>query len=321
MARTTIDQDVENGLAVRAAWLHHTGGLTQADVAARLRVSNARAHRLISLATQRGAVRVVVEGPVVACIALEDTLRSRYGLAECHVAPDLGEAGLPLKALGAEGARFLERELADDRDRLIGFGHGRTLSAILTELPSLDLPRTRFVALMGGLTRNYIATPHNVMHGLAEKTGAEAYVMPAPFFANTSADCGVLRAQRSVQEVFDLGAAADLLVVGIGTTQPDAQLVAARMIEPAEIEEMRRSGASGELLGHFFDAGGRPVETALGARTLSPTLVSLRDRRIVAVAGGDGKIQAIRAVLSSGLLTGFVTDERTARALVEDTDG
>jgi erythritol transport system ATP-binding protein len=43
----------------------------------------------------------------------------------------------------------------------------------------------------------------------------------------------------------------------------------------------------------------------------------LRGCRIVAVAGGAVKVDAVRAVLASGLLSGLITDERTAREIVE----
>jgi DNA-binding transcriptional regulator LsrR (DeoR family) len=38
-------------------------------------------------------------------------------------------------------------------------------------------------------------------------------------------------------------------------------------------------------------------------------------QKTVAVAGGQTKIDAIRAVLASGLLYGLIIDERTAKAL------
>ena len=50
------------------------------------------------------------------------------------------------------------------------------------------------------------------------------------------------------------------------------------------------------------------------------TLDDLKGRRIVAVAGGAGKVAAIEAALRSGILTGLIIDEATARALVERTD-
>ena len=43
--------------------------------------------------------------------------------------------------------------------------------------------------------------------------------------------------------------------------------------------------------------------------------------KIVAVAGGTSKTQAIRAILGSGLLHGLITDEATARRLVNAKPG
>ncbi len=44
----------------------------------------------------------------------------------------------------------------------------------------------------------------------------------------------------------------------------------------------------------------------------------LKGRRIVAVAGGKVKVRAIKAVLESRYLSGLITDECTARALVDE---
>ena len=41
---------------------------------------------------------------------------------------------------------------------------------------------------------------------------------------------------------------------------------------------------------------------------------------VVAVAGGEMKIAAIRAVLRSGLLGGLITDEPTAQRLLADAN-
>ncbi|MNL19025.1 Transcriptional regulator LsrR [compost metagenome] len=157
-----------------------------------------------------------------------------------------------------------------------------------------------------------------MIHRLAERTGAEAYVMPVPFFANTVEDRDVLFSQRGVREVFDLAKTADLLMVGIGTAEREASLVSTGMIEMSEIEEIQKGGGKGELLGHFFDEDGRPIETTLSNRTFTLSRDDLKDRRTVAVAGGRIKTPAIRAVLGSGLLSGLITDEKTARALAAD---
>ena len=318
MARSATKRDSDDSFAIRAAWLHYAAGLTQAEVAQRLGVTNVKAHRLITRANEAGAVKVTIDGDIAECVVLETQLAAQYGLQYCEVVPDLGEDTLPLRALGIAGAGFLSREIENNPDGILGIGHGRTLSAAVAQMPRMTAAKVRFVSLLGGLTRNYAANPHDVMHRLAEKTGASAFVMPVPFFANSVEDREVLLSQRGVRDVFALAAQADLLIAGIGTAEPEAQLVSSQMIEPAEIQEVKSLGGVGEILGHFFNADGKPIETSLAARTLSLGLDALKDRRIVAIAGGTEKTCAIRSVLMSGCLSGLITDERTALALAQN---
>lgn len=313
--------DADDSLALRAAWLHFVGGMTQSAVAKRLGLPSVKAHRLIAKAVADGAVKVSIDGDITECIDLENRLADMYGLDYCEVAPDIGEEGLPLMVLGHAGADFLRREIEHGDHEVIGIGHGRTLSAAVSYMPRVAASNVRFVSLLGGLTRNFAANPHDVMHRIAEKTGMPAYVMPVPFFANTAEDREVLLAQRGVTTVFDMGCRAELKIVGIGTVDAQAQLVTSGMIELSEVEEIANLGGVGEMLGHFFDANGQRLETALTARTIAASVENADMSRIIGLAGGISKADAIRAVLKSGRLYGLITDERTARALIRQPDG
>src|SRR5579871_6084408 len=154
------DESISNDdLCVRAAWLHYGAGLTQAEVAERLGVTNAKAHRLIARANRLGIVEVRIGGEISTCFALEQQIARRYRLDFCHVAPDLGEEGLPLKALGLAGARFIAQAFESGEHAVIGFGHGRTLAACVSRLTRVETPKLKLVSLLGGLTRKYAATP------------------------------------------------------------------------------------------------------------------------------------------------------------------
>ena len=72
--------DSEESLGLRAAWLHYVGGLTQAAVAKRLGLPSVKTHRLIARAVAEGAVKVTIDGDIVACVELESRLCARFGL-------------------------------------------------------------------------------------------------------------------------------------------------------------------------------------------------------------------------------------------------
>lgn len=254
-------------------------------------------------------------------VDLAHQLADAYGLEFCRVVTDLHQDELPLEALGLEGARFLAAEIGAGRPMLIGVSHGRTLLACVENLERAPAPHLRVVGMMGGLTRSAGANPHEVVTRLAERTGAAATVMPAPLMANSAADRDVLLGQRDAARAYELARGCDLVLVGVGATGPEAELVTTGMLEPAEMAAIARAGGVGEMLGHFFDAAGRPVDTELTRRVLTQPLEVLRGRRIVAVAGGAVKVRALRAALASGLLSGLVTDERTARAIVDASRG
>lgn len=307
----------EDSNAVRAAWLHYAGGLTQSEVARRLGLSNLKAHRLITKANQEGLVKVFIDGDVTECFELEQQLSDKYNLDYCEVAPELDhDEEIPLRALGMAGARFLMREIARKENTLIGIGHGRTLGACVDYLPAKSTTNTEFVSLLGGLVQNFSVNPHDVMHRLAQQTGAVSYVMPVPFFADSEQDRAVLLGQRGVKQVYKLTQQTQLKFVGVGTCRAESSIIGTGMVHKKELARVARDGGVGELLGHFFAANGTPLLTDLSKRTTSPPLNKLKGDRIVAVAGGRYKDDAIKSVLNSRFLSGLITDERTARALV-----
>lgn len=316
VSRTGLDE--EAGLAARAAWLYFSAGMTQGQIAKRLGVPATKAHRLIARATREGLVRIFVDASVSECSTLEERLSESFGLEFCRVAPDLGEENLPLKALGLAGATFLRLALESGEHEVIGIGHGRTLAAAVHELPTMRKAKGVIVSLLGGLTRKFAANPFDVIHRLAEKTGTDAYLMPVPLYANTAGDRDVLMAQMGVEHVFEMCRAASLLLMGIGEVGSAAHLSEIGTVTPEEMDDLKARGAVGEILGHYLDADGQPIASSLATRLLSLPLDEISGRMSVGIGGGPNKVEAIRSVLNGGHLKGLITDEVTARRLVED---
>jgi len=310
----------DRSLAARAAWMSFIGGYTQEEIAQKLGLSRVKINRLIAEATAAGLVRVFVEGTAAECVALEDRIATHWKLDFCSVSPTLGDGPLPLRTLAAAGAHYLHGVLERGEAKLIGIGHGRTLDAVVKYLPRVVRPNVRFVSLLGSLTRHAAANPFDVIHRLAEVTGAECYFMPAPFFADSVADKKVLLGQKGLKDVFSLARAAELHVVGIGEIGAHAHMLSTGMITEAESREVKQVGAVGELLGRFLDKNGRAVDAELNDRAVAIKLEEIKGKPVVAIAGGEDKPQAIKAVLESRVIKGLITDEATAKAIVDSLD-
>jgi DNA-binding transcriptional regulator LsrR (DeoR family) len=312
-------QQEDDELLARASWLHFAGGMTHVDIGRRLRIPAFKVQRLIARATREGLIHVFIDSPVAECVRLEHALAERYGLSECIVSPDVGEQALPLRSLAPAGASYLMRVIQEGRDTLIGLGHGRTISAIVECLPRQHAKQMAFVALLGGLTTSYSADPYDVIHRLSDRTGVPGYFLPVPFFANSTADREVLMQQIGVSHVMEMARRTTLCLVGIGTATPEGFLAQTGAINEGDVQTLARLGARSEILCYFHDEEGRPIETGLAERSLTLTYEELKGRRIVAAAGGVDKVDAIRSVLRSGLLSGLITDEVTARTLVGES--
>jgi DNA-binding transcriptional regulator LsrR (DeoR family) len=315
-------REAETDLAVRAAWLSYVGGYTQEQIAQRLGVSRVKVHRLSSLAQDLGFVKVSIEHELVSTVVLENRLIERYGLTNCILVPSMEESdvgpGGTLAALGTAGAQFLSRYLDREPASTVGTGWGRTLSAAADALLRRPRPNNRFVSVLGSLTRHAAANPYDVIHQLTSKTGADGFLMPVPFIADTIADHDVLMGQKSIQKIIDLADRADLYVIGIGGCRPEDSAFTPGQITKPEMDALCAAGAVGDVLGRFFDLAGKVVDCEFNDRVLGLNPQRLRGRQVAAIAGGTGKLAAIKGALAMGIITTLITDEVTAEQLAEE---
>jgi DNA-binding transcriptional regulator LsrR (DeoR family) len=112
-----------------------------------------------------------------------------------------------------------------------------------------------------------------------------------------------------------------MALVGIGTVQPSKLLAeSGNIFSEEELDTLRRNGAIGDILLHFFDEDGIPVKSFLDNRVISMKLNQLRNvERSIGVAGGKRKLKAIRASLRGKWINILITDNHTAKELIKNT--
>ncbi len=310
------DFDPKLDQAARIAWMYHVEGVTQDQIARQLGLSRQAVQRALALARAEGLVKVRLDHPIAACMGLAGALRERYGLAYCDVAAVM-PGSISLRPLAVTAAARLESYLNDSRPLTIGVATGRTLRAMVDETSRINCPQHRLVARVGVMSPVGATNPFEAMTRLADKTGARSYQLPAPIMADSAEDREHIEGQRLYGLIAELARDADVSFIGIGAVDDQAPLRLEGCITQDETRSLRALGAVGEITGWILRRDGGLLESAINERVTSVPLTREHRRPLIGVAGGLPKLEAIRAVVAGGWLSGLATDEEVARALLE----
>jgi DNA-binding transcriptional regulator LsrR (DeoR family) len=306
-------------LIARVAQMYHMEHKRQGEIAEHLHLSQATVSRMLKRAEQEDIVRTTVISPTGMFTELEAALRERFGLGEAIVV-DCSEdrEGAIMARIGEAAAHFLEITLT--QDEIIGVSSwSSTVLRMVDNIHPLKATKARYVVqTLGGM-----GDPSVQMHAtqlttrLARLTGAEPRLLPVQGVASSREAKLVMLADPFVRETMDLFSKITLMIIGIGAVSPSALLAGSgNIFSPQELAALSEAGAVGDMSLRFFDRAGTPVVTPLNDRVIGMTHEDLmRIPRVIALAGGEAKTQAITGALRTGAIDILVTDKFTAARL------
>lgn len=303
-------------LATKAAWLSYVGGYTQGEVAKRLNVSSAKAHRLIAYAHANNIVKIFIEGEIIECVELEEKILKAFGLSTCTVVPNLDSELDDFNAIGTAGAAFLYQLFKKTKNTVIGIGKGRTLSAVVEHLPHLQTENIQFASVSGGLTRKFSTNPFDVIHRIAERTHAEAYFLPVPYTAKNKQEKQMLLSQQSVIQMLDYAKSASIYVVGIGSIESNSHVHETGLIEESIWNTMVEKKAVGDFMGCFMDKHGNNIDDQANELSLGLSTQDIKGQQVIAIVGGTHKGMATLAALKTNTITDLIINEDSAKQLI-----
>ncbi|CAN5205829.1 sugar-binding transcriptional regulator [soil metagenome] len=298
--------------------LYYLRDQTQQAIAERLSLSRPTVSRLLREARDLGYVQITVTSPRGLHLDLETRLEDAFGLQSVRVVDwDVGQdVSILRRQLGAAAAQYLARSITPGET--IGMAWGTTLSAMVDAMAPLPTADTRVVQILGGLGPPDAAeNGGELVRRLAQLLGAQAVLLPAPGVVATPAVRDVLSNDPHVRAALNELDALDTVFVGLGSLTSNEVLNDGHSFSRQARKELRSGHAVGDIALRFFDEHGRPVQTALDDRILGITTDQLRKvRRVVAVAGGADKTDAVAAGLKTALVHVLITDRATAEALL-----
>src|SRR5262249_19086453 len=303
--------------AARAGWLYFIAGHTQDEIAKMLQVSRASAQRLVSLCLAERLITFRLEHPIAACMELASRLKERFGLAHCEVVPTDPAAPLSTAGIAERCANVLEATLRSETPVIVALGTGRAVRAAVERVSPIERPNHQIVSLVANISADGSASFYDTVGRLADRTGARHYPMPLPFLMSSEDERNRMVRIEPIAKVKAVAAKADLRLIGIGQMDQKAQVHADRLVTRRGLLEMMRWGAVGEVTGWAYAAKGRIIKGGTNKRLTSiPPEIPARSTTIAAAIGA-AKVPAIKAALAGHVINGLITDEATARAVLD----
>lgn len=315
MNRNAIDREL---LIVRVAELYYEENKTQDEIGALLNLSRWKVGRLLTQARTDGIVRIEVVHPRARRLGLERELRERLGLHDAVVVPASDIPQEELKRVAQAAADLLTTLRPVPHTLAVSWG--RTLTAVAALLPEGWARGVTVVQMNGGVSVNRRpGGAASLAATIAKRASGQALLLPSPAILDRIETKRAIESDRTVAGVLAQAASADAFLFTAGVCDRDSAHVVNGYLSPEDVEQLARRGAVGDVLGRYVDADGNIVDPELDARTVGLGFESLREAKTaIYVTAGHAKHDVARTVVRAGLCTTIVTDEDTARALLEE---
>lgn len=316
MASKTETPDEKLDLSARAAWHYYIGGKTQDEIATMLNISRPAAQRLVALAVTEKLIKFRLDYPIAECMECRSALVDRYDLAFCDVVPSDAKDPSSNSGIAISAANYLDSHIARKATTVIGVATGRTLRATVNYVSPVERRQHKIISRVGNMARDGSASAFDVVMRLADKIGGQRYPMPTPVVADTIKERKLFQTQRSFKVIKKLAAEARVTLVGLAWLDKRAPMYVDGFLNDKELKDLVAKGAVGEIAGWAFDRKGRLVENTVNDRVVSVPLAQPARQLTIAVACGTRKVTAIRAALEGQLISGLITDDATAKAVL-----
>jgi len=317
---TQID---EIRLMTKVAQMHYEENMRQSDIARQLGLSQSTISRLLNRAREEGIVRITVTTPKGIYIDLEKKIMGRYGMrdvivVDCHNGEDENSI---LRDLGAAASYYIESSI-NNGEVIALSSWSATLLALVNSMHTIPRKKNvKVVQILGG-----VGNPSAEIHAtrltgrFADLVQGEAIYLPAPGVVGSKVTRDAFLEDSFVQEAISLYNDVTMALVGIGSVSPSMLLAqSGNAFSEEELDILREKKAVGDILLRFFDADGIPVRSTLNDRVVSMKLDQLKKvDRAIGIAGGARKFEAIRGALRGKLINILITDNCTAKKLVQD---
>jgi DNA-binding transcriptional regulator LsrR (DeoR family) len=302
------DELFQRALVARRYYLE---GRTRVQIADEFGISRFKVTRMLDEAVASGMVEITIHNPGSIDVELSTALQRRYQLEHAYaVVADTDSPADRVDAVAKAMAELLVSILRDDD--VVGVDCGRTLARVATHLTTL--PRCDVVQLTG-MAGTITTNGADLVRRISEISGGKSWPLYAPLVVSDARTAESLSSNLQIQETVARQGKVTCAIVSVGAWLPGASQVY-ESLSVQEANELANAGVAAETCALLLDTDGNRI-AGLDRRRMGVDEATLRGIPTrIAVATGQEKIGATRAILRSGLVSSIVTDTGIAAAVL-----
>jgi len=245
---------------------------------------------------------------------LEVKLKKLLKIKEVYILPgNSRDSGMVLRDMGKITSKIIKNTIKNGD--IVGITGGSTMAAVAEEfIPDKNKRDVIFIPARGGLGRNVETQANSIAATLAKKLGATYRLLFVPDGLEKEALEYILK-NEDIKESLNLIDNMNVLIFGIGRADTMAER---RNLPEARVRELIKNGAVAEAFGHYFDIKGNEIWEY---KTVGLSLNKFKSlKKVIAVAGGEEKAEAIISISTLNENMILITDESAARKIIEIVD-
>ena len=312
-----MDRIEQLKLMSKISRLYYIDDYKQQAIAEKLNISRTRVSRYLTRAKKERVVEIKINSPREGFEEIEDLVENISGLKECIVVPTSSDIESTYKMIAASLSGLFDRILKDGD--VVGVGWGTTLKSVSNYIEPPKKIRIRVIPLLGGLGKTGIEVNTNsVAKNLAERYGGVSFVMHSPAVLDSREAKEVLERDSSVTEIFRMFDSIDTAVIGMSDIGMQSTMIKTGNFKEEDFNYLEKLGIIGDVNLIFIDSTGRHIHNSLDDRIVRAPLEKLKKiKNVIGVSFGNTKVDVIKAAILGRIINILITDERTARKILE----
>lgn len=323
-----MDKD-EIRLITKICYMYYFEEEVQSKIAKRFNITRQMVSRLIQKAKDEGILKIIIESPLEEVVELESEMESKFGLKDAIVIQNdtISDEDL-IKKLGSAAGDYLNKIMASKIN--VGIGFGRSIEAmadqVLSSHGSNSFSDVSFVQLTGGMSSSHSYDNGQYLMSLLGKAyDAKMECLNFPLLIEEYAIRDSIIQSTMYSDFLNRSGNIDYAFVQINPANRvyqvggnDVNSAGKNYLNRLGINYLNNLDAVGEICLNYFNDRGHFVESPLDDKAVTIPSKKLKSiRNLVGIVGGEASRDAALGAIRCKAFDVLVTDEDTARYLLE----